>query len=288
MLSKAMKLHPVVQDFSGRGAFSVQLPAGPLTRTMLYVTPALLPVAHQVCAFSWGETKGTKLTFMEQGRLPDGLATYLGTNSSSWGPAGVHCRYEHLGRNHHLCFETTEMWLTPHFSVWKKKGDNSILQAKDEWKVTFIHTRPPEEIPITNIISCQSRKNHQGFQFQLPAAWNNDVINGSWITLVVISWEEPDTGSILLNYKLLITAFWKSIYKHSCSKLDILFQRNWGDQNKKRNYFSYKGAFVKPIKRASVGTTRYLLESRRWGKVVKWQNNPDLPQLTISFHWKSQ
>lgn len=50
-----MKLHPVVQDFSGRGAFSVQLPAGPLTRTMLYVTPALLPVANTRCVHLAGE-----------------------------------------------------------------------------------------------------------------------------------------------------------------------------------------------------------------------------------------
>lgn len=54
-LSKAMKLPPMVQDFSSRGAFSVQLLARPLMRTMILVTPALLPVANTRCMHLAGE-----------------------------------------------------------------------------------------------------------------------------------------------------------------------------------------------------------------------------------------
>lgn len=81
---------------------------------------------HQACTFHRKEAKGTNLVFMEWQRLPDGLLTHLegsicGSASVFWGPAGVHCRYQHLRRNLFLCFEATKWWLTSPFGVKEKR-----------------------------------------------------------------------------------------------------------------------------------------------------------------------
>lgn len=54
--------------------------------------------------------------------------------------------------------------------------------------------------------------------------------------LVVTSWEEePDAKSILLNCKLLTTALWKSIYKHTDVQSWTYYFRGT-EETKIRNY----------------------------------------------------
>lgn len=163
--------------------------------------------------------------------------------SVSWGPTGKHCGNEPPERNLCLCFETGEQQPTCYLSVWKKKKVimQSIRGKIDGRQRAFM----PEEFlklfpsPKSSANAQLSEKEESPAFPSLITSWLQQWHNQRGVNRIC--------GHILrrrTRCKEDSTELWTTpnstlkecLQTHCYSKLGILFQRNWGNQNKKRNY----------------------------------------------------